>query len=154
MDFGEILDKWEAGQKPSRDLREPKKSRDFYSGVDKYLPPGKDWDRIIREKEEEEDDPALMRSRLRRMPPEARIDLHGMDREEARTALDLFFGEASRRGCRKVLIVHGKGNHSNQGAVLPNFVRFYIQNSSIAGESGKADKSLGGSGATWVILKR
>ena len=82
------------------------------------------------------------------------IDLHGMTVPEARAALDLFFNEASREGFRKVLIIHGKGNHSKNGPVLGTWLKEYLDSCRKAGKTGIADKHHGGSGATWVILRK
>jgi len=156
MDFGEILEKWEAGRKQQTisKRREPVDDGGFAQQIERYLPKEADWEQLIGEKELPDTDPVLRRSTLRRIAPEAEIDLHGMTRDEAVTALDRFFREAASRDLQKVLIIHGKGNHSDKdGAVLPDVVREYLQYSPIAGESGQADRSLGGSGATWVILK-
>jgi DNA-nicking Smr family endonuclease len=127
----------------------------FITQLDAYLPGAEEWDRLIEEKEgfSEDEDPASLRSRLRRMAPEAEIDLHGMTRAEAVSALDLFFQSARRDGLQKVLVIHGKGNHSGSGSVLPSLVREYLQKAPFAGETGKAHRTAGGSGATWVLLK-
>jgi len=44
-----------------------------------------------------------------RVTIEARIDLHGMGAEEARTRLRAFLGECRARGLRTVLVITGKG---------------------------------------------
>ena len=48
------------------------------------------------------------------MQPEASLDLHGLTRDEAWERLDMFITECKRRGLRKVLLIHGKGNHSQE----------------------------------------
>lgn len=99
---------------------------------------------------------ARMESReyLRTMRAEARIDLHGLTREEAWARLEAFTAECVGRGLRKILIVHGKGNHSHgSDPVLGPMVRTFIEQSPCMGTSGHPDHAQGGSGATWVILK-
>ena len=87
------------------------------------------------------------------MPYEAQIDLHGLTMEEASIRLDQFIGECYKRGIRKVLIIHGKGNHSEDMPVLSGMVRSFIERDYRLGESGHPDKRDGGKGATWVILR-
>jgi DNA-nicking Smr family endonuclease len=94
------------------------------------------------------------RHRLAQKKPDARIDLHGLNRDEAWSALEGFFRDCERQGCEKVLIVHGKGNHSAGESVLKKLTRQFIETSPLAGESGNSSAENGGTGSTWVILKR
>ena len=82
------------------------------------------------------------------------IDLHGLTIQEAETALGSFIEGAHKEGLRKVLIIHGKGHHSKNGPVLGAWVKKYLDSCRRAGKTGQADKRHGGSGATWVILKK
>ena len=91
--------------------------------------------------------------RLRAMRPQAEIDLHGMTLEEAYGALVTFFDDAVRREYQKVLIIHGKGNHSQNGPVLARFVQKFLETHAHAGETGHPKGRDGGTGSTWVILK-
>jgi DNA-nicking Smr family endonuclease len=68
--------------------------------------------------------------------------------------LRLFLDNCARRGFKKVLIVHGKGNHSADNPVMKQAVREFLESYPGAGRSGSADRASGGSGATWLILKR
>ena len=94
------------------------------------------------------------RRRKRAMPHQAEIDLHGLLADEVDDALDSFFEDCIRKDLEKVLIVHGKGIHSKDRPVLYSKVTSYIDRCRFAGESGFAPQKDGGSGATWVILKR
>lgn len=47
--------------------------------------------------------------------PHAKLDLHGLTREEARREVVRFVRAQRSRGARRVLIIHGKGNHSDSG---------------------------------------
>ncbi|MBR4374602.1 MAG: Smr/MutS family protein [Treponema sp.] len=94
------------------------------------------------------------REYLRTMAPEARIDLHGLTRDEAWTRLEGFVADSIRRGLKKILIVHGKGNHTHgSDPVLGPMVRTFIEQNKNLGTSGHPDRALGGTGATWVIIK-
>jgi len=67
--------------------------------------------------------------------------------------LDQFFSNAKENGYEKLRIIHGKGNRSQEGAVLRQTVRKYIEQCPFAGENGFEKSANGGSGATWVFLK-
>ena len=97
-----------------------------------------------------------MRSRtyIREMSPEARIDLHGLTKEEAWERLNSFIGDCQARGLKKILIIHGKGTHSHgSDPVLGPMVKSFIEQDKRLGTSGHPDKFMGGSGATWVMIK-
>lgn len=89
------------------------------------------------------------------MRPEAYLDLHGLHQDEARMRLDSFITDCKKRGLRKVMIIHGKGIHT-QGTdpVLGEVVRRFIESDRRCGTSGHPkNKADGGTGATWIILK-
>ena len=114
-----------------------------------------DKDSLARETEERER--SQNREYLKKLPIGAKIDLHGLTRDEAWERLDTFIGDCSRRGIQKVLIVHGKGHHSKEQSdvsVLSAMVRTFVELDRRLGASGHPDKKLGGSGATWVIIKK
>ncbi|GHV69701.1 hypothetical protein AGMMS49928_13130 [Spirochaetia bacterium] len=128
MDFGNIMDEW---------LRDN---------------PVPDKDAEARERES----PGALaerRRRLLRKKPDAVIDLHGLLQDEAWTALNTFFEDSRRQGFDKVLVIHGKGNHSAGEALLKQLSTRFIETCAYAGEHGFGSAAEGGSGATWVILK-
>jgi DNA-nicking Smr family endonuclease len=94
------------------------------------------------------------RRRLLAKRPDAVIDLHGQSRDEAWETLEAFFRGSRQQGFEKVLIIHGKGNHSGSEAVLKRMVRDFVERCPFAGESGHGNAAFGGAGSTWVILKR
>ena len=133
MDFGDILAKWEK-----------KNSGTGYNDKDFY-------DYRNRNSAGER------RSRLLRKRPDAFIDLHGLGRDEAWTALESFFDDSKKKGHEKLLVIHGKGNHSGfveNEKLLRELTRQFIEACSYAGESGFGSGREGGSGATWVILRQ
>ena len=95
------------------------------------------------------------RNYLINMKPEAIIDLHGLRQTEAEVKLNSFITDCCRRGLHKVLIIHGKGIHTNgTDPVLGELVRRFIERDKRCGTSGHPKtKQEGGTGATWVILK-
>jgi DNA-nicking Smr family endonuclease len=129
MDFGNILNKWE-NQKQGKGI---------------YDKDAEEKDETISAQEN--------RSRLRNKKPDAEIDIHGLNREEAWQTLETFFRESKSAGREKILIIHGKGNHSTGEAVLKRMVLEFIEHCPNAGESGKGKSVTGGEGATWVLLK-
>jgi DNA-nicking Smr family endonuclease len=72
---------------------------------------------------------------------------------EAQEAVERFLRESRDRGLGKVLIIHGKGNHSAGGPVLASKVRQWLERSPLAGAFGPAEPRQGGAGATWVIVR-
>jgi len=127
MNFADILDKW--------DRRTPQKE-------------------IFRKEEDiQEARNDSERRRLLNKKPDAILDLHGLTQEEAWDKLEIFFRKSRAGGCEKVLLIHGKGNHSKNEGVLKDLCRKYIEYCHFAGASGRNSASGGGSGATWVLLK-
>jgi len=135
MNFGDILDRWEkqrpsGGDSPDEEIQ------------------AKDTEETIRQSGAQE-----KRRRLRNKKPDAELDIHGQTRDEAWLALETFFNNAREKELEKVLIIHGKGNHSADEPVLKRVVMDFIERCPFAGESGRGKASTGGEGATWVLLK-
>jgi len=79
---------------------------------------------------------------------EARIDLHGMTRERARNALELFLKVCISKNRRCVLIVHGKGT----GRVKEEVFEILNHHTRVS-HFRAAPAKLGGHGATIAVLK-
>ena len=92
--------------------------------------------------------------RLAALKAEAVLDLHGMTGEEAETAISRFLDDSSRMGLEKVLIIHGKGLHSSGAPVLKKAARRAIEAHPSAGRFGAANRTEGGSGAMWVLIRK
>ncbi|MDR1899236.1 MAG: Smr/MutS family protein [Treponema sp.] len=129
MDFGDILERWQS------------------TGA----PPVHDKD---AEAENAGESAARRRRRLLSKSPDAVIDIHGLNRDEAWSSLESFFQHARQEGFEKLRIVHGKGNHGGGEGILRRSAREFIERCPYAGESGYEKAASGGSGATWVILKK
>ena len=132
MNFGEILNEWDKRT----------------AGTDKMVPTyrAKEADNPVNDKNSEN-------RRLLRKKPDAVLDLHGLTRDEAWEAMDIFFQRSRSMGHEKVLLIHGKGNHSENDGVLRELCRKFIEHCPFAGRSGRNSGAMGGSGATWVLLK-
>jgi DNA-nicking Smr family endonuclease len=130
--FGDILDSWE------RSARDDGGENKFENDRD-ALPA----DLAARENRH-----------LLQMEPQESLDLHGLNREEAARKVALFLDECRLRGLRKVLIIHGKGNHASGQAVLPGLVRSILETHGSAGRFGPGGRRQGGSGATWVVIRK
>ena len=85
----------------------------------------------------------------------ARLDLHGLDQDGAREALEAFVVQAQLQGCRAVLVITGQGRSG--GGVLrrraPEWLAGPRLRGIVAGVS-IADRRHGGEGALYVALKR
>jgi DNA-nicking Smr family endonuclease len=97
--------------------------------------------------------PQERRNRLKNKKPDAQLDIHGLTSDEAWQALEVFFNDSKGKELEKILIIHGKGNHSKGEAVLKSTVMKFIEHCPFAGESGRGKAAAGGEGATWVLLK-
>ncbi|MCF7945951.1 MAG: Smr/MutS family protein [Spirochaetia bacterium] len=184
MDFGKILDEWESVQGHSDKTRKTdqrdnssrsgdraeraekssvngnknrdiSRSDDWTAHLDKYAPS----DDVIKQKEEDEHSRLGHKANVGKkaakdLLPQRVLDLHGMVSDTAHKTTMNFLKQASRDGLKKVLIIHGKGNHSQEEPVLKRVVKTCIDVSPHAGLSGTPGRALGGSGATWVLIKK
>ena len=184
MDFGDILNQWNIQQKekntPKKGIQKSHKRANAPTKEEKELAKqGYSYDDIMEENTKQHANPMEIwlnrygtvdkdkvqdqanelekltsREYLRNLHPEAIIDLHGLTRNDAWDRLNSFVSDCKRRGLRKILIVHGKGNHSNgSDPVLGPMVRLFIEQDKRLGSSGHPDRNNGGNGATWVIIK-
>jgi DNA-nicking Smr family endonuclease len=99
----------------------------------------------------------LRRLRRGEVEPEQRLDLHGMTAGEARRALGAVLREAAAAGVRCVLVVHGRGLHSEGGAVLKDGVVDWLTApplSRLVLAFASALPRDGGAGASYVLLRR
>ena len=172
MDFGDILAEWDNLQKSEKSQKSQKNqtTRKVQSVYEKKMKEDSEksanpmdiWmrrygviDKDAAAEEYEYRTKTENREYLRKMRPEETVDLHGMTREEAWQKLDCFVASCKTRGLRKILIIHGKGNHSNgSDPVLGEMVRSFIECDKRLGSSGHPDRNHGGNGATWVIVRQ
>jgi DNA-nicking Smr family endonuclease len=124
----------------------------FEDIMDKWLSVNGVQDKDGEEKDKQTD-MQEKRRRLRNKKPDAELDIHGKTSDEAWLIQETFGGNSREKGHEKLLIIHGKGNHSAGEAVLKRVVMDFIERCPFAGESGRGKASTGGEGATWVLLK-
>jgi len=99
----------------------------------------------------------LVRLRRGEVPVELRVDLHGLAAAEARRRLAAELARAQAAGLRCVLVVHGRGLHSEGPAVLRDGVAEWLSAGPLAARVmafASARPADGGSGATYVLLRR
>lgn len=85
---------------------------------------------------------------------EARLDLHGLNPDSARTSLCDFIEKQTLQGKRCVLIIHGKGSKHGEAPVLKNHVNHWLQQLPQVLAFHSAIPRDGGTGALYVLLKR
>ncbi len=106
-----------------------------------------------------------MHRRLRRgrVPIDASIDLHGMNRDVARVALFRFIRDQARTGSRTLLVITGKGHGNStsqnglQRGVLRQMLPLWLQDPALAPLIAGFEVSArhhGGEGAFYVRLKK
>lgn len=83
------------------------------------------------------------------------LDLHGLTREEALSALPRFLHNANTHGEKAVLVITGKGNNSPAEPVLQQAVSAWLRDAGreLVAEFDSAPREMGGSGAFVVFLK-
>ena len=104
-------------------------------------------------------DPRLVRKlRAGEIAVQGHVDLHGLTREEAQSALERFLLGARQAGKRCVLVVHGRGLHSkDQIPVLKTSVQLWLTRGRLARRVlafATARPHDGGTGAVYVLLRR
>lgn len=109
----------------------------------------------------EEPGPRSSSSRLRQLKRgtiriSRALDLHGFLKDEALVRLEQFITSAFSQGQTAVLVISGKGINSPEGPVLPGAVAAWLQEKGrgMVAEFSPAPRTLGGSGASVVFLKK
>jgi DNA-nicking Smr family endonuclease len=166
MDFGRILDDWERMKRGRGDSSPPLARKGAVADASSPDAAARGaleaWlaEHDVGDKDAESGEAAgdAERSRearrLAALKPEAALDLHGMTGEEAESAIAVFLDSSSRMGLEKVLLIHGKGLHSAGMPVLKKAARRALEAHPLAGRFGEADRTDGGSGALWVLIRK
>jgi DNA-nicking Smr family endonuclease len=109
--------------------------------------------------QQQDQPPPRRMKRLRRgeLVPEATLDLHGLQRRDVAAKMRSLLYNARHHGWEVLLVITGKGLHSEQGAaVLRQEVEAFITthgHGQIA-EWGRAPRQYGGDGALVLFLRR
>ncbi len=88
---------------------------------------------------------------------QAHLDLHGLVKEDAKTALNTFIQNSHAMGCRSLLIIHGRGLRSDLGPVLKEGVVKWLTTGTLSHlvlAFCSARTCDGGTGAMYVLLKK
>jgi DNA-nicking Smr family endonuclease len=99
----------------------------------------------------------LVRLRRGEWPVERRLDLHGLVAAQARRMLADELRDAFASGDRCLLVVHGRGLHSEAGPVLRDGVIGWLTTPPLAAQVMAFASALprdGGPGASYVLLRR
>lgn len=97
-------------------------------------------------------DKTLRKLRKGKYNVDAMLDLHGMTVDEAENAVNAFLAQCVQRELRIVLIIHGKGSHS-EAPILKNKLNHWLRSYNIVLAFCSASPRHGGSGASYVLLK-
>lgn len=134
-------------------------SADHYSDQDEFLAALDRIDSSLPEPAEDRSGSAKPRRmkqvRQRKLAPEATLDLHGTTRNEALQKLPHFLDNARFHGFSTLLVVTGKGLHSEEGPVLRQAVETYLDGPGrkLVREWGPAPRNYGGDGALILFLR-
>jgi DNA-nicking Smr family endonuclease len=99
----------------------------------------------------------LRRLRNREFPPDARVDLHGLDAAAARRRVRESVERLYAEGGRCVLVIHGRGRHSESEPILKEALLDWLAEPPLAGQVMafcSATGGDGGVGATYLLLRR
>ena len=87
-------------------------------------------------------------------PIEATLDLHQRTVKEARDDVFRFIRSSSRNGFRSVVIVHGRGDRSDDPAKLKSYVAHWLVQLADVIAFHSAPRRDGGTGATFVLIRK
>ncbi len=158
MSFEDILNQWDTNKNKNISRNNDKnaiksvkkQTLNMDSFIDLYPP-----DESISDSGDDRPVPNRVKRRnFRKMKIQETVDLHGFNIASAKVELEDFILRCKRKRIEKVLIIHGKGLHSEGGnAVLRTAVKNWLMTSSYIGEIGHPSEKEGGCGATWAIIK-
>jgi len=88
------------------------------------------------------------------LPIDDRLDLHGYRQQEATRVLADFIRQSLISGFKLVIVIHGKGNRSQEDAVLKPLIRHWLSEQHSVLAWCPAQPKHGGSGASYVYLRQ
>ncbi len=108
---------------------------------------------IITHKETSVSNKILRKLRKGQYNVDAKLDLHGKTVIAAKLAVERFLQRRLTMGSRVVLIIHGKGRH-DRAPILKNKLNQWLRDTHFVLAFCSAIPAHGGSGATYVLLRR
>ena len=135
------------------------KKKDKLSNKDK-----KDWQEFLKNKSPIPDKD--QKYQINRSTQKFRFDLHGFTLDEANDKVKEIIKSCSENGYREILLITGKGLHSNQENVyksselsklrfsVPEFISTNPEISKLISSIDNAPKKYGGEGALIIRLKK
>ena len=125
----------------------------------------KDWENFLSK---EDQLPNKDLKQTKKISPSLRIcDLHGYSLDKANERIRELINHAYNTGIKKILIITGKGLHSDNeknpyiskdlGILknsVPNYIKSNLELMKLVQEIREADASDGGSGAFYIFLKK
>ena len=125
----------------------------------------KDWENFLQNKEKLLDKEEKFKTKKR--INSRTFDFHGYSLDEANQKIEELIGEAYRDGVNKLIIVTGKGLHSENSkdpyksidlGILKNSLPEFVKNNNnllkMINSMGEANIEDGGSGAFYIFLKK
>jgi len=125
----------------------------------------KDWENFLQNKERLSDKEEKFKTKKR--INSRTFDFHGYSLDEANQKIEELIGEAYRDGVNKLIIVTGKGLHSENSkdpyksidlGILKNSLPEFVKNNNnllkMINSMGVANIEDGGSGAFYIFLKK
>ena len=144
---------------PTVAVSKPELTSDAGAPLQRLAPPVKNAQtrpHIRRQAPAEAIEPGRMRRLTReRDPLGPRLDLHGLDQDQARAVLSAFLHRAQDDGWRAVLVITGKGSRGDGvlRRMVPEWLAAPALRNLVSGVS-EAHRRHGGAGALYVALKR
>ena len=125
----------------------------------------KDWENFLQNNEKLSDKEEKFKTKKR--INSRTFDFHGYSLDEANQKIEVLIGEAYRDGVNKLIIVTGKGLHSENSkdpyksidlGILKNSLPEFVKNNNnllkMINSIGEANIEDGGSGAFYIFLKK
>ena len=125
----------------------------------------KDWENFLQNNEKLSDKEEKFKTKKR--INSRTFDFHGYSLDEANQKIEELIGEAYRDGVNKLIIVTGKGLHSENSkdpyksidlGILKNSLPEFVKNNNnllkMINSMGEANIENGGSGAFYIFLKK
>lgn len=145
------LDKMNAEKRRQVATTELAKDKNFLSG--EYIEPV-DPLAILEFKRDGVQNGVYRNLRLGKYQIDARLDLHNMTVEQARTAVFQFVTDCMNYDIRCALITHGKSEGRDRPALLKSCVAHWLPQLDNVMAFHSAQKRHGASGATYILLRK